>query len=87
MKIFVKRLIAIAMSATMLVSGAAIASAAEPPVASSAAAAALSASEGISPTATDEIYWKYRVYNGVLQKRRWNATKQVWVDPYWINVT
>lgn len=39
----------------------------------------------VSPYA-DVIVWKYREYNGVLQKRRWNKTKQVWVDPAWINV-
>lgn len=34
---------------------------------------------------TDSIVWKYRILNGVLQKRRWNSTKGVWVDPAWIN--
>lgn len=33
----------------------------------------------------DVIVWRYRTYNGVLQKRRWNETKQTWYDPYWIN--
>lgn len=85
MKKFFKSFIAIAMSATMLVSGAAIVSAAEESVDSSPATASLS--EGISPMASDEIYWMYRIKDGVMQKRRWNATQQVWVDPYWINVT
>lgn len=39
----------------------------------------------VSPCA-DVIVWKYRNYNGVVQKRRWNETKQVWVDPAWITV-
>lgn len=35
---------------------------------------------------TDTIVWKYRKINGKYQKRRWNETKQVWVDPDWIDV-
>ena len=34
----------------------------------------------------DVIIWKYRVNNGVAEKRRWNVTKGVWVDPAWIVV-
>lgn len=29
---------------------------------------------------------KYRIYNGVPQYRRWNATYGYWVDPDWINL-
>lgn len=41
--------------------------------------------DGIMPYA-DEIETKWR-YNskGILQYRRWNATRNYWVDPYWIN--
>lgn len=40
----------------------------------------------ITPYA-DKIVYKYRQNaDGVLQYRRWNETKQCWVDPYWINV-
>ena len=39
----------------------------------------------ISPRA-DVIVVKFRVYNGVLQCRRWNETWGYWVDPYWIVV-
>lgn len=36
----------------------------------------------------DEIVWKFRTLSdGTIQKRRWNATRGYWVDPYWINVT
>lgn len=35
---------------------------------------------------TDKIVIKYRVYNGKTQYRRWNATKQCWVDPKWIDM-
>ena len=36
----------------------------------------------------DVIRWMYReLEDGTIQKRRWNATKGYWVDPYWINVT
>lgn len=41
----------------------------------------------IEPRA-DVIRWMYReLEDGTIQKRRWNATKGYWVDPYWINVT
>lgn len=35
---------------------------------------------------TDKIVVKYRVYNGKTQYRRWNDTKQCWVDPKWIDM-
>ena len=38
-----------------------------------------------SPRA-DVIVVKFRIYNGVLQYRRWNETWGYWVDPYWKNV-
>lgn len=34
----------------------------------------------------DVIVTKYRVYNGVLQYRRWNDTRGYWVDPDWIDL-
>ncbi len=39
----------------------------------------------IQPRA-DVIEIKYRIYNGVPQYRRWNATRNYWVDPYWIDM-
>ena len=33
-----------------------------------------------------QIITKYRMHNGKLQYRRWNATTGKWVDPYWINL-
>lgn len=36
-------------------------------------------------TRADVIVRKYRNYHGVLQYRRWNETRGVWVDPDWIN--
>lgn len=82
-----KSFIALAMSAAMLVSSAVVASAAEVAEPAPAAETSVSQEITISPRASDEIVWKYRIKDGVIQKRRWNATKQVWVDPYWINVT
>ena len=35
---------------------------------------------------SDVYVTRYRVNNGKLQKRRWNETKGVWADPYWIDV-
>jgi len=34
----------------------------------------------------DQIELNYRIYNGVYQFRRWNATQNCWVDPYWIDL-
>lgn len=34
----------------------------------------------------DVIVVKYRMNNGKMQYRRWNETKGVWVDPYWIDL-
>lgn len=40
-----------------------------------------------TPFATeDDIIIKYRKYNGKWQYRRWNDTKKIWVDPYWIDL-
>ncbi len=36
-------------------------------------------------TYADVIVRKYRINNGQRQYRRWNSTKNCWVDPYWIN--
>lgn len=40
----------------------------------------------VQPFVEDIIVKKYRVYNGRHQYRRWNETKQKWVDPYWIDM-
>lgn len=42
--------------------------------------------EGANILATDTIVYKFRIYNGKQQYRRWNATKGVWVDPHWITI-
>ena len=34
----------------------------------------------------DKIVIKYRTHNGKEQYRRWNDTKQCWVDPKWIDL-
>ena len=39
-----------------------------------------------SETSTDVIITRYRYFEGHNQYRRWNVTKQIWVDPYWINL-
>lgn len=43
----------------------------------------------VSPHSADEdvIVYKFRTYNGKTQYRRWNETRQKWVDPYWIDLT
>ena len=35
----------------------------------------------------DVIEKKYRVYDGVLQYRHWNATQGRWVEPDWISIS
>lgn len=44
-----------------------------------------SMTNGIMPL-RDEIIMYTRYYNGRYQCRRWNATRNYWVDPYWIDV-
>ena len=39
--------------------------------------------KNIQQKSTDVIVWKYRVWNGKKQKRRWNKTKNRWEDPAW----
>jgi len=38
----------------------------------------------ISTFSVDSIIVVHRMYYGRLQYRRWNETKNCWVDPYWI---
>jgi|GEM_PF-1161171 len=40
----------------------------------------------ISPRVSDVIVYKYRLNKGILQYRRWNATRGYWVDRIWIKV-
>ena len=39
----------------------------------------------IQVLADDVIVYKYRLYNGKPQYRRWNRTRGCWVDPDWID--
>ncbi len=43
-------------------------------------------SNQLIPFAADIIVTKYRTYNGRQQYRRWNDTKNEWVDPAWIDI-
>ena len=47
---------------------------------------ATNTAQEIMPMAEDDIETYYRLYNGKVQYRRWNATKNKWVDPYWIDM-
>ncbi|MGN1112741.1 MAG: hypothetical protein ACI4RP_06000 [Acutalibacteraceae bacterium] len=82
-----KKSVSLAMCAVMLLtSGIVAASAAEPVTAEEPTVSVEAVTDpGVEPK-SDTIVWKYRMYNGQMQKRRWNETKQVWVDPYWINI-
>ncbi len=42
--------------------------------------------ETASTRATDILETKYRIYNGKLQYRRWNATLGCWYDPLWMDL-
>ena len=42
--------------------------------------------KNIQQKSTDVIVWKYRVWNGKKQERRWNKTKNRWEDPAWKDV-
>lgn len=44
-----------------------------------------SADEGTIIPFADVIVYKYRLYNGKYQYRRWNETRGYWVDPYWMD--
>ena len=46
----------------------------------------MSTNKSVEPRA-DEIVRKYRTIYGVLQYRRWNQTKGVWVDDDWITIS
>lgn len=71
---------------TLLVSGTATASAAPEEQQDGAQIAAASGETGIVPY-SDVIVTRYRVGpKGNTQYRRWNVTKNVWVDPYWIDM-
>lgn len=35
---------------------------------------------------SDVIILKMRTYKGKVQYRRWNDTKQCWVDPFWMDM-
>lgn len=44
-----------------------------------------SAAGPVNEINADKIVIKKRTYNGKRQFRRWNETKQRWVDPAWID--
>lgn len=44
-----------------------------------------SSASTVAPYA-DVIVYKFRLYNGKQQYRRWNETRGYWVDPYWIDM-
>jgi hypothetical protein len=33
----------------------------------------------------EQTEYKYRLYSGRRQKRLWSATRECWIDPYWID--
>lgn len=45
----------------------------------------ISSETSITPL-SDVIITKYRIYNGKRQYRRWNESRQCWVDAYWITI-
>lgn len=45
-----------------------------------------SSSESTVAPFADVIVYKFRLYNGKQQYRRWNETRGYRVDPYWIDM-
>lgn len=43
--------------------------------------------DSISMTRADIIETYLREYNGMLQKRRWNATRGYWLDADWVTIS
>lgn len=37
-------------------------------------------------TRVNSIIYKYRIYKGKLQYRRWDNAKLCWIDSYWITI-
>ena len=33
-----------------------------------------------------QLEYRYRTYNGYVQRRRWDVTHQCWYDPEWITI-
>lgn len=83
---FIKTASAFALCAVMAVSSIVCVGAAEAetttPEAPTVSAAAIKPGAEVQG---DNIVWKTRIFEGRLQKRRWNDTKKCWVDPYWID--
>lgn len=83
---FIKRASAFLLCAVMMITSAVFVSAAE---VESAEIEETTINAAITPPdaeiQADEIVWKTRIYNGQLQKRRWNKSKGIWVDPDWID--
>lgn len=50
------------------------------------ASVSLYSNSSIAVPFSDSIVWRYRSINGKRQKRRWNETKRIWVDPDWIDI-
>lgn len=77
----------VALCAVMLFTSAAVAGAAEieDVIVEETAISAAAGEPGIEPQVEYVFVWKYRVYNGQRQKRRWNETLGIWADLMWIN--
>jgi len=78
-----KKLLAILLLGIMLFSLPSMASAQE--ITHSAANQISISNVSITPR-SDVIVTKYRTYNNKKQYRRWNETRNRWVDSYWINL-
>ncbi len=76
-----KKIITVLLAALTIISSGAIAvSAAQTDVPSASVSAV---NPGDEPQG-DKIVKRYRFLDGVWQYRRWNVTRQCWVDPHWI---
>lgn len=75
----------IALCAVMMFTATVAVSAAEPETteAENTTITTCSSEEGIEPQVEYEIIWKYRMYKGKMQRRRWNMTLGIWADLMW----
>lgn len=87
-KIFCKIFVATiaVLSISILSATSFIGVAAEEPVVTVTSQTSINSGEVITPKGGDVIVTKYRRIDGKIQYRRWNETRNCWVDSDWIDL-
>ena len=78
-----KSVLAISLAATMVISVNSTAYATQPAPTIDVSSVISSYSDDTISPHRDEIGYRYRVTNGVLEKRLWNYTKGIWLEDAW----